>query len=408
MYSWDLARLCAPTPAERGREIRAGARRTDFRPVRSRVVRGVMLLVGVGVAAAAVAHTAAAAAWSIQPAPTPAHSDSWLGGVSCSSPRNCMAVGWSSVGLVGNPVPLVEHWNGTTWSLQRPPLPAPGWGGALVEGGALLAVSCTSSRACVAVGSLYTGNSSRPLVERWDGSSWSIQRTPRLFDTDQLGGVSCASSTDCVAVGYGQEAARWDGHRWWPQNTHVTGPRDMVSIGLTGVSCPSDTACAAVGKFDVVCGYYDYYSVPILGFWTFGPSSLRPNPAPDCSNSRGDRSSHILNAVSCTSAVACTAVGTVVYRWNGRRWATAPIRIAADDELNGVSCTSANACTAVGPDIYTWDGRASSRVTVPRPSQAIAGWLNSVSCTSRDSCVAVGVYQDQSSQDFLLIEATER
>ncbi|HJS94380.1 MAG TPA: hypothetical protein VJ741_08960 [Solirubrobacteraceae bacterium] len=357
---------------------------------------------GVAIAAAAVARSAAATAWSIQRAPAPPDSDSWLSGVSCTSARDCTAVGWSAEQLAAEPVPLVEHWNGTTWSMQRTPIPTTDWGGAF------LAVSCTSGRACVAVGASYAGNSSGPLAERWDGSSWSIQHVPRVFGPDQFNGVSCVASTDCVAVGYGQAVARWDGHRWRAQNVHVTGPRDLVSIGLTSVSCPSHIACAAVGKFDIVCDYYDYYSVPILGFWTFGRSWLRPNPDLDCSNSRGGGGSRVLNAVSCTSTAACTAVGTAIYRWNGRRWFTQPARLGTDDELNGVSCTSANACTAVGPDIYTWNGRASSRVTVPRPSEAAVAWLAGVSCTSRDSCIAVGDYQNQVSQDSLLIEATGR
>jgi hypothetical protein len=112
----------------------------------------------------------------------------------------------------------------------------------------------------------------------------------------------------------------------------------------------------------------------------------------------------VLNAVSCTSTVACTAVGSVVDGWNGRRWSIQPARIPANEELNGVSCTSANACTAVGPDIYAWNGRASSRVTVPQPRGATAAWLNSVSCTSRHACVGVGAYQDHMSQNFLLVE----
>lgn len=390
-------RNSAPTRASKV----AAVHRCDYGSRRSRVARQLMLLVGAGVVAAVGAQSAAATGWSVQRAPQPTRSDdAWLRSVSCISMRDCMAVGWSSAGLVGDPAPLVEHWDGAKWSIQRTVIPA-----ASGSGGALLAVSCTPTSACVAVGSLYTNSGARPLAERWDGSSWSIQRIPQLLGSDQFNGVSCVSSTDCVAVGYGQDAVRWDGHRWGAQNLHITGSRTMTSIGLTGVSCPSATTCAAVGTFDIVCDYYDYYDVPILGFWTFGRSSLRPYPNPDCSNSRGHRPIHVLNAVSCTSTVACTAVGTGVYRWNGRRWSIEPERIGIDDELNGVSCTSTNACTAVGPDIYSWNGHASSRVPVPRPSEAIAAWLNSVSCTSPESCVAVGSYENRPDQDSLLIES---
>jgi hypothetical protein len=66
--------------------------------------------------------------------------------------------------------------------------------------------------------------------------------------------------------------------------------------------------------------------------------------------------SSVLIAVSCTSATACTAVGSgntrvLVERWNGETWSVQPTPKPAgssDSVLMGVSCTSATACTAVG------------------------------------------------------------
>ncbi len=69
-----------------------------------------------------------------------------------------------------------------------------------------------------------------------------------------------------------------------------------------------------------------------------------------------------LNAVSCTSPTPCMAVGgtatdrsaTLAERWNGSSWAVLPtprgIQCGGDlcDILNAVSCTSANTCIAVG------------------------------------------------------------
>jgi hypothetical protein len=45
--------------------------------------------------------------------------------------------------------------------------------------GYLYGVACTSSKACVAVGS-YTNQSgvAMTLAERWNGSTWSIQSSP--------------------------------------------------------------------------------------------------------------------------------------------------------------------------------------------------------------------------------------
>ena len=70
----------------------------------------------------------------------------------------------------------------------------------------LTAVSCASSSACSAVGGY--GNSSGTqvaLAERWDGTSWVIQPTPRLPGGASLlfglTGVACTSATGCTAVG---------------------------------------------------------------------------------------------------------------------------------------------------------------------------------------------------------------
>jgi hypothetical protein len=42
-----------------------------------------------------------------------------------------------------------------------------------------------------------------PLLERWDGSSWSAQPPPSPYQSGGplLDGVSCPSTTICIAVG---------------------------------------------------------------------------------------------------------------------------------------------------------------------------------------------------------------
>ncbi len=371
----------------------------------SRVVRQLMLLVGAGVVAAAVAESAAAAGWSIQPAPRPPHSsETDLFGVSCTSTRDCVAVGQSVVASTDDPVPLVEHWNGSTWSIVRTTIPtAYGWSGAL------LAVSCSSDIACTAVGSSYSSASGTvPLAERWNGSSWSIQRTPHPFGIDDFNDVSCASSTACIAVGSGQEsfAQRWDGTRWSVEKINFGDPQGRANA-LTGVSCPSQGICAAVGWDDIgLCAdeYESDYDVAVLGLWKSARWSLGRHPNLGCSSGQDNGAGNWLNAVSCTSPTACTAVGSEVDRWDGRRWSvqSAPIGI---DALSAVSCPSTNACTAVGSRSYTWNGQQWSSLAIPRPAHVKAAALGSVSCTSRESCVAVGSYEDRQGEEHLLVES---
>ncbi len=363
-----------------------------------------MLLVGAGVVVAVGAQSAAAADWSIQPVPLPQRPASTeLSGVSCLSTSDCIAVGVAYVNATGNSIPVVEHWNGTSWSIERTPIPLLNDGG-----GALSGVSCVSSSACIAVGSF--GPEGSPLAERWNGSSWSLQHPPDPDYAWDFDAVSCVSTTECVAVGGGEEpiAERWDGREWSVQTTHFSD--DTLSSGLLGVSCPSRTTCAAVGADDVgLCSdeygsdYSDYY-VQVFGLWRPGRWSLHPHPNIACSNSNDEGGGDGLAAVSCASPTACTAVGSEIYRWNGSRWSIQPAGIGTD-VLAGVSCTSPDACTAVGSDIDTWNGHDWSSLPVPSPTHAVDAKLNSVSCVSTDSCVAVGTYANRAGQYFPLVES---
>jgi hypothetical protein len=127
--------------------------------------------------------TASAAAgrpgWSIQRIPRP-KSFAQLSGVSCTSARVCIAVGSRSSDPRSRPRRLVERWNGSRWSIQPTPNPR--------HTGSLSAVSCTSAAWCIAVG--YKGQQSQdPLVERWAGGRWSIQPTSNVGGERGYGGA---------------------------------------------------------------------------------------------------------------------------------------------------------------------------------------------------------------------------
>jgi hypothetical protein len=94
---------------------------------------------------------------------------------------------------VNKVIPVVEKWNGRRWSLQR-------LGGRGTADGALHGVSCRSINNCEAVGA-YDGVM---LAERWNGHAWNFQPTPDPVDgggTTALS-VSCVANGTCEAVGY--------------------------------------------------------------------------------------------------------------------------------------------------------------------------------------------------------------
>jgi hypothetical protein len=176
-----------------------------------------------------------------------------LNGVSCTSNRACTAVGYAEGG--SSPAQtLTERWNGRRWSIEPTPNPT-------AVSSELEAVSCTSSTACIAVGHSFktadVGSAELPLAERWDGTSWSLQTTPDVGAIGALFGVSCTSSTACTAVGDSYTspevfsaslAERWDGISWTREPTPNAPTNSVGGTYLHAVSCTSRATCTAVGN----------------------------------------------------------------------------------------------------------------------------------------------------------------
>lgn len=304
--------------------------------------------------------------------------------VSCSSKRACTAVG----GV------FAERWNGVRWSLQ--PRLAPAFSQPELD--FLSGVSCASRRRCLAVGLDHPPAAANvdydysPLAEAWDGTTWSGQSPPVTQTGDSfLLSVSCVSASDCIAVGQGVTsvlAMAWNGHRW----TVELGPglSSAMSI-LNGVSCTSAVSCTAVG---FVLADPSAPARPLVERWN-GVSWSRvaiPTPPPG--------QSAMLNAVSCTRR-SCTAVGGVglrqlIERWNGRTWSIQRLAGAPGADLNGVSCVSSTDCVAVGgltnqshqSLAERWNGTRWSTERTPTPASGSILWA--VSCPSGAECIAVG------------------
>ena len=115
-----------------------------------------------------------------------------LAGVTASATNDVWAVG--SVGTAESYSVLVEHWNGSKWSMVSAP-DAPG-----AKQSYLVSVDSLTARDAWAVGR-HTGSSAgEPLIEHWDGSSWSISQSDHAL----AGGVSRGR-----ARGSAGRPARW-------------------------------------------------------------------------------------------------------------------------------------------------------------------------------------------------------
>jgi hypothetical protein len=189
--------------------------------------------------------------WRVVPAPTPSSQpNSFFAGVACPASSACIGVGGSFSAVPNTPPTgtFAERWNGTRWTLQRTPTRH-------TPGGFLGSVWCTSVTACIAAGSTNAGT----LAERLSGTTWSVLPTPNPPGTqgDFLNSVSCTSLSACTSVGlaFGPGgfppqtlAERWNGVRWRIQPTPLlAGVRDMNG---PSVACPARSACIAVAGFE--------------------------------------------------------------------------------------------------------------------------------------------------------------
>ncbi len=134
-----------------------------------------LCLVGLlaSVAAVGVAPSGSATpVWSVVPSPNPSRSpvsDSEFDSVGCPSVTSCFAVG----DYDAENKTLVEHWNGRTWALMTSRNPKDS------SFANLSGVSCPSTTSCFAVGSYDSHAHIEGLVEHWNGSGWSMMSAPK-------------------------------------------------------------------------------------------------------------------------------------------------------------------------------------------------------------------------------------
>jgi hypothetical protein len=213
---------------------------------KSRVLAGAVTTVVVFSLVSAVPASAASTAWAVVASPSPGPDNS-LNAVSCATSRWCVSVGGYADAVTGLGRTLVETWDGTSWRI----VPSPNVG---AGNNGLFGVSCATPRSCVAVGVYDNLGPGRTLVETWDGKTWTVTPSPTPGLSGYLSAVSCATATSCVAVGFYTEdwnspfrtlVETWDGAAW----TIVPSPSPGTTFNfLNGVSCPIPTACVAVGN----------------------------------------------------------------------------------------------------------------------------------------------------------------
>jgi hypothetical protein len=129
-------------------------------------------------------------AWSV--VSTPNSKSGELIGDDCASASSCLAVGISNKLFA-----LGQRWKGSTWTSIAPKKPS---GATSTE---LNGVSCTSASACQSAGTYSLSSGSPALAEGWNGTAWAVEKTPAISGSTyaSLAGISCATASSCWAAG---------------------------------------------------------------------------------------------------------------------------------------------------------------------------------------------------------------
>jgi hypothetical protein len=307
-------------------------------------------------------------------------------------------------GVVAVAVVAAPAASGPRWPVVRTPSP-PG-----PPNGTLFAVSCASADDCMAIGSTTSGGGVIVVEQQARFRRWSK--------------AACATPIECLAPRARQHAAEpndvvivdgpsgfvehWDGSGW----RFAAAP--TVTDGLlflNAVDCPAANTCFAAGSL-VTFTPTTFEIESVVMRWN--GSAWTKSTIPDVAGSF----STALNAIDCTSATNCVAVGDyltgnpnqpssvgdhpLIARWNGTTWTLANVTApagSAEEFLADVSCAGGT-CVAVGgyldgagtahPLTAISTGSTWTAASAPIPGGANHAQFISVACTSATGCVAGG------------------
>jgi hypothetical protein len=325
---------------------------------------------------------AATGAFTVVSSPNKGTSNNQLLGVTAAAAGSIWSVGYYQSALCScSQRTLGEHWNGTGWSVVFTPNPATGSG----DYDVLQASAADSSSDVWAVG--YSGNvgaaADKSLIEHWNGTAWSVVASPNPYTTQDLYGVAVVSPSDAWAVGqwfnyspYGHGALieHWNGTTWSKvPNPATTGlyavtalaSNNVWAVGsaqilhwngsvwsivnspsgsyyLRSVTAVSASNIWAVGYQEIASGE-GYYYQSLVEHWDGASWKQVPDAAPY------PATSNILNGVTALSAGSVWAVGTAnglsfVEKWNGTQWkrVSSPNVSTSNNTFQAAAATSGN------------------------------------------------------------------
>jgi hypothetical protein len=340
--------------------------------------------------------------WQVIPSPNGTKTVNELHGVSALSDNDVWAVGVSYNTERTLSSSLIEHWNGTQWSVVSSPNPS-------ATLNVLSAVAAISASDVWAVGFAPTSSGSI-LILHWNGAVWSVIPNPiSPMPLTNLAALAAISSNDVWAVGTGtigdEDATatlHWNGTAWSVVPSPNVGPE--VDNTLAGVAAVATNNVWAVGTQQPT-SLTDPHT--LILHWNGSAWSIVPSP-----NDGGNTvDNHLLAATAVASndvwAVGFSGFGTLSEHWNGTSWSVVDTPDVAGGEtlfLDSAVALSSTNVWAVGEFFQTrksrsrtltdmWNG--SNWIVVPSPNVGSShNELFAVTATPTQTLWAVGtVYQ---------------
>ncbi|MGA7730231.1 MAG: S-layer homology domain-containing protein [Chloroflexia bacterium] len=341
--------------------------------------------------------------WTIVASPNFGTSNNFLLSVSAAGANDVWAVGYAG-GFFEDTVTM--RWNGTAWALV--PSPSPGDQSSYLHG-----VTAISSNDVWAVGMYHdkVDTTERTLIEHWDGTAWSVVSSPNLGTASNfLLSVEAVSANDVWAVGHYINGAvmstltqRWDGSAW----SVVPSP----NVG-TGSSYLQDVAVVSGSEVWAVGNYYDGLTPRTLTErWNGTDWSVVPSP-------NGSGESNFLFAVDAVASGDVWAAGqyqnstvgqSLTEHWNGSAWSVVPSPngVGTNNYFEDIAAISSSDIWAVGTHgtlfrtlIEHWDGTDWSIVPSPNVG-SLRNWLYGVAAVASNDVWAVGYYDEVPSQTLI-------
>lgn len=273
-------------------------------------------------------------AWSVAVTKNPSTSFNELFSTSAITANDVWAAGgYYAAG--GYEQPLFEHWNGTAWSLVTSPAVG-GSSGSYIAG--IVAIAANNVWAVGVNG--FSKSGATTLVEHWNGTKWSVVTSPNpgsLYNI--LTSVAAVSANSIWAGGYAETsseyttlAEHWNGKIWSVVPT-VNEPSPIFNA----------MAAASTGQ---VFALGDYYDSSVSTHQTLGEKlsgtqfNLQKTPNVGTLTAIYGASAASSTAVMAVGVAGNSAGSDQSYSmyWNGAKWSTVATKNSSlNDQLAGAS-----------------------------------------------------------------------